>query len=129
MASRTAQTERKSPARRKSKAAPKAARASKPATAQPPETETASVESVSLRKAELIERVVAQGDLKKRDAKPAVEAALAVLGEALAAGEELILPPLGRVRITRRIDKGNAEILVARIRRSKTMQKSAENAE
>lgn len=128
MASRTTQTERKSPARRKSKAAPKAAQADS-APAQPPEAEIAAVEAASLRKAELIERAIGRCNVKKRDAKPAIEAALAVLGEALAAGEELILPPLGRVRITRRIEKENAEILIARIRRSKTMQKNAENAE
>ncbi|WP_394152990.1 HU family DNA-binding protein [Loktanella salsilacus] len=52
----------------------------------------------SIKKAAFIDRVIARGDLKKRDAKPAIEAALAELADLLAAGEELVLPPMGKIK-------------------------------
>ena len=77
------------------------------------------VEEMVLRKRELIERVMARSGIKKKDAKPTIEAMLAVLGEALAAGEMLNLQPLGRVIVKRQIDKANATVLVCRVRRRK----------
>ena len=59
-----------------------------------------------LKKAEFIDRAVERGDVKKRDAKPAIEAALAVLSEALMAGEELNLPPMGKMRVVKSKDIG-----------------------
>ena len=72
-----------------------------------------------LRKKELIERVVARSGIKKKDAKPTIEAMLAILGEALENGEVLNLRPMGKVVVKRKIDKPNANILVCRIRRPK----------
>lgn len=69
-----------------------------------------------LRKKELIDRVVERSGLKKRDAKPAVEAALAILGETLAGGQGWNLPPLGKLRLNRSEDKGNGRVIVCRIR-------------
>lgn len=57
-----------------------------------------------LRKKELIDRVVAATGARRRDAGPAVEATLAALGDALARGEALVLPPLGRMRVVKRKD-------------------------
>lgn len=71
----------------------------------------------TMRKPELIERVVLRSGIKKRDAKPAVEAALAVLGEALSEGEVLQLPPLGKLRVTRTVEQDEGEVLVCRLRR------------
>lgn len=61
-----------------------------------------------IKKPELLEAVVARTGLKKRDVKPAVEAALAVLGDALREGAEVNLPPLGKLRVvkTRALDGG-----------------------
>jgi len=72
-----------------------------------------------LRKKQLIERVVERSGIKKKDAKPAIEATLAILGEALEAGEEMNLQPFGKVMIKREIDKPNARVFVCRIRRRK----------
>jgi len=77
------------------------------------------VEAPVLRKVELIERVVARSGIKKKDAKPTIEAMLAVLGEALGNGEELNLHPMGKMKITRVIEKENATVLVTRVRRHK----------
>ena len=82
----------------------------KPCTAAP---------DLALRKKQLIERVVARSGIKKKDAKPTIEATLAILGEALEAGEEMNLQPFGKIMIKREIDKPNARVFVCRIRRRK----------
>ena len=56
---------------------------------------------VQLKKKEFFERVVERSGVRKGEAKTAVEAALAVLGEALAKGEEVNLPPLGKIKVNR----------------------------
>lgn len=90
----------------------------KTVTAKPVVTAPANEPHV-LRKKELIERVVARSGVKKKDAKPAIEAMLVVLGEALSNGEELNLHPMGKVMINRVIDKANATVIVAKVRRRK----------
>jgi nucleoid DNA-binding protein len=71
-----------------------------------------------IKKPTLIDLVVAQSGVKKKDAKPVVEAVLAVLGQALSDGKELNLQPLGKVKITRTKDTPNGQVLTARVRRS-----------
>ena len=70
-----------------------------------------------LKKAELIEAVVERAGLKKKDVKPAVDAILAFLGEAITAGRTLNLPPLGKLRVTRNEDKPNGSMTVLKLRR------------
>jgi len=70
-----------------------------------------------LRKKELIDRVVTQSGLKKKDVKPVVEATLAVLGEALSKQEPMNLQPFGKLLVNRRKQQPNAEVLITRIRR------------
>lgn len=73
-----------------------------------------------LKKADFIDRAVARADAKKRDAKPAIEAALAVLSEALMAGEELNLPPLGKMRVVKSKDIGEGvKVLTLKLRTMK----------
>lgn len=47
------------------------------------------------------------------------EAVLKVLGEALAEGQGLTLPPLGKLKINRQFEKSGDEILVLKLRRPK----------
>jgi len=54
-------------------------------------TVTPVVSEPDLRKKALIDLVVARSGTKKKDAKPVVEAMLAVLGETIGAGRELNL--------------------------------------
>jgi hypothetical protein len=49
----------------------------------------------TIKKAAFIDHVITRADLKKRDAKPAIEAPLA---EVMAAGEELVLPPMCKLK-------------------------------
>ena len=70
-----------------------------------------------LKKQELVERIVKASGAKKKDVKLIIEAALGVLGDALSAGEELNLPPLGKMKVNRTRDEGNAEVLILKLRR------------
>lgn len=80
------------------------------------ETKAPVVSKPELRKQEMIDLVVARSGLKKKDAKPVVEAALAVLGEALAEGRELNLRPMGKLKISRREEKANGTVIICRVR-------------
>ncbi|MFY9212553.1 MAG: HU family DNA-binding protein [Aestuariivita sp.] len=83
------------------------------------EVKEAVVNQPELRKKELIDLVVERSGAKKKDAKPAIEAALAILGEAMAEGRELNLRPLGKIKISRREEKANGTVIVCRIRQPK----------
>ncbi|MEJ6402386.1 HU family DNA-binding protein [Yoonia sp. 2307UL14-13] len=72
------------------------------------------------KKPHLLEQVVARTNLKKRDVKPAVEASLAVLGEALARGDEVVLPPLGKLRVVKTKDLADgAQVMTLKLRTPK----------
>lgn len=71
-----------------------------------------------MRKKELIDTVVTRSGIKKKDAKPVVEAALAVLGEALAEGRELILPPLGKVIVRKEKELPRGKMMIVKLRQS-----------
>lgn len=70
-----------------------------------------------LRKRDLIEAVVMRAGVKKRDAKPAVEAALAILGETLAQGQGLNLPELGKIKIQNSKTVDDVHVMNLRLRR------------
>jgi hypothetical protein len=70
-----------------------------------------------LRKKAFIARVIAASGAKKKDAQNVIEATLAALGAAFSAGEAVALPPLGRARVSRQIDKSGGEMLVIKLRR------------
>ncbi len=73
-----------------------------------------------VKKPEFIDRAVARTEVKKRDAKPAIEAALAVLADALEKGEELNLPPMGKLRVVKSKDIGDgAKVLTLKLRTMK----------
>jgi DNA-binding protein HU-alpha len=97
----------------------------KPAAVKAPvaEVQTSSTEievkAPELKKKELIERVVLKSGLKRRDVKPAVEAMLEVLGDALAGGEDLNLQPMGKFMVKRTKEMPNAKVLTVRIRQPK----------
>jgi DNA-binding protein HU-alpha len=72
-----------------------------------------------LKKPELIDRVIAETGMKKKDVKPVVESMLNVLGLGLANGEEMNLPPLGKVMINRTKEVTNAKVFVTKVRQPK----------
>lgn len=78
-----------------------------------PDPENARV----LQKRQLMAHVVRRTGLRSGDVRPVVEATLAELGNAIASGMTLALPPLGRGRVSRRLDASGAEIITLRLRR------------
>jgi nucleoid DNA-binding protein len=86
--------------------------ASKPVVAEP-----------DLKKKELIDQVVERSGIKKKDAKPVVEAMLAVLGETIADGRELNLAPLGKLRINRVKEANNGRVIICKLRQPKPVAK------
>lgn len=70
----------------------------------------------ALRKKALLDAVVMRSGIKRKYAKPAIEAVLAVLGETLAEGREVNLPDLGKIKVTRTKKMSNGQVLFSRIR-------------
>ncbi len=70
----------------------------------------------SLKKKELIDRVMAATGGKKKDVKEVVEATLAVLGAALQSGEGLNLPPFGKARIAKTKGEGTSSAMTVKLR-------------
>ena len=83
-------------------------------------TEAAVVAGPTVKKVELIDRIVERSGLKKKDVKPVVEAALAELGEAIAKGEELNLPPFGKLKVNRSKELAGANVYICKVRRPKS---------
>lgn len=80
---------------------------------------TPVVTEADMKKPELVDMVVERTGLKKKDVKPAIEAALAILGETISRGRELNMQPLGKLRINRTQEKSNGRIIVCKLRQPK----------
>jgi len=76
------------------------------------------VAEADLKKRELIDLAVERSGIKKKDAKPVVEALLAILGETLSSGRELNLQPFGKLRINRVEEKSNGRVIICKLRQS-----------
>ena len=74
----------------------------------------------TLRKGDLIAQVAAETGQRRRDVKPIVEATLSALGAALEGADALNMPPLGKVDVRRREEKGKVTVVTCRVRRPKT---------
>ena len=114
-----AKTTKTTTTKRKTNAAPKPAAA--PVAEQPAVV-------VSMGKRQLIDKVVEASGIKKKAAKPVIEAVLKELGDALSRGETLNLQPFGKAIVKNTKDLANAEIVEMRLRRSKLAIKAAEGA-
>lgn len=76
--------------------------------------------NLEMKKKELIDKVVLRSGIKKKDAKPVVEAMLAILGETLGEGRELNLQPLGKMKINRMKQVAQNRIIICKLRQSMT---------
>ncbi len=82
-----------------------------------PDEKQARVIAPQLKKKELVARVVAALDGKKKGGvKEIVEATLAAMGEALQKGESLNIPPFGRARVARQKGEGADQMTTVRLR-------------
>lgn len=82
-----------------------------------------------VKKKELVDRVAARAGLSRNAARPVVEATLAELGAALAAGKDMNLPPFGKFRVVREKDTATGRTFVVRIRQLGNMGTAAENGD
>lgn len=108
----------------------KAARAPKAPKAATASTAGGASSPGVLKLRDLIERASDASGLSRKETRPVVEALLVTLGDALAAGDTLVLPPLGRVRVSRSKDLDNGTTLTIKLRRvrtHKTVLRSAED--
>ncbi len=90
----------------------------KPAGAGPTlvEAPRAVIVGPVMRKKELIDTVVERSGIKKKDAKPVIEAMLDVLGEALADNRELNLLPMGKIKVINEKDLSNGKLMRVKVR-------------
>lgn len=121
---KAATTKRKTTARRSSAAA-KAADATgaqgkvegtQPSTVPAAGSKTAA--TPVMRRAQLVDLAAERSGLRKNQIKSVLDAILPVIGEALARGETVNLPGLGKVSVQRMKDKGDAKVVIARIRQN-----------
>ncbi|MBE1292623.1 MAG: DNA-binding protein [Rhodobacteraceae bacterium] len=80
-----------------------------------------------MRKKDLIEAAVARAGVKKRDAKPAIEAALAIIGETLVDGRGLNMPGLGKLKVQHSKDLEGVQVVNLRLRRKTTEVEESDN--
>ncbi len=90
---------------------------------------TPSVSAPELKKKDLIDAVVERSGVKKKFAKPAIEAMMAIMGEALAEGREMNLQPLGKIKINRIKAVNNGKVVMTRIRQSDQALEAASEEE
>lgn len=77
------------------------------------ETTAPDARAATVKLKDLIDSVASATGGKKADVKATVEATLAALGEALAIGKSLAVPPLGKLRVVK--NKGPALTLKLRL--------------
>ena len=96
---------------------PKAAQSMVDASSMAVSSPAAEPSSV-LKMKDLLDKVVAASGAKKADARGIIEATLAALGDALSNGDTLILPPLGRAKVSRAAEAGSGKAMTIKLRRS-----------
>ncbi|TKD13797.1 HU family DNA-binding protein [Rhodobacter capsulatus] len=110
-----------------------AAKAAQPVPVPVPEETAAEAAPVAVRvqvkKKDFVERVVLRSGAKKPVVRDLTEAVLAVLGEALAKGETLVLPPLGKISVARTVDKTGGDILHVKLRQMAAPEDAKKNAD
>jgi|Deesub1362A_J573_1020465.scaffolds.fasta_scaffold50311_1 hypothetical protein len=112
-------TRRKAPRGGTEKAAEVAIEPTEDAAAPAEEGAVQPAQKPAVTKRDLVARVAELAGVKRRVARPVVEAVLAELGNALSRGEELNLRPLGRASVNRVREGTKAEVLIVKLRRAR----------
>jgi nucleoid DNA-binding protein len=84
-----------------------------------PVTESEAEEEPQYKKRDLMQAVIARSAVKRSDIREVTELVLDEIGNALQAGRELNLAPLGKLSIKRRNEGSNGDVLVTRIKLTK----------
>ena len=80
-------------------------------------TATPEAKAPTVRRKEMVERIVATTGKKPNEIKSVLDGVLAELGKALSAGESLNLFPLGKITVNRQKKFDDREIIVCKVRR------------
>ena len=102
---------------KQAKAAPSATNTPAKATA-PASVPEMTVSKPAMRKSELVDLIVTRSGLKKKDVKPVLEATLAVMGEVLADGREMNLPPFAKLKVQKQKMVNGSQVTIAKLRRN-----------
>ncbi|WP_103333204.1 HU family DNA-binding protein [Pseudotabrizicola formosa] len=86
----------------------------------PPATDSKDARGAALRLRELVSRVTETTGGKKKGVKDIVEATLSALGDALAKGQELNLPGVGKVRVAKSVDREGRSMMTLKVRSAGT---------
>lgn len=70
-------------------------------------------------KKDLIDRVIARSGVKPRYVRPVIDALLLELGDMLEEAETLQLQPLGTLKVQRRKDVDDGEVIITKVKRKK----------
>jgi len=84
--------------------------------------------SLVVRKKDFVERVALVAGVKKGKVREITDAVLQVLGEALANGESLAVPPLGKLRVTKQVGK-DGDLLQIKLKRIEAGGKKGEKTD
>ena len=127
MAKSPTTTSKDKPAKTKASVAKSAAaKAAKPTVVAASAVDVPVPEVVTeLGKKDFLDRVANASGVKRGTAKKVVDAVLMELGDTLQRGENVNLPPLGKLSINRMKEAPNAHVMIAKIRRSKAMVEAA----
>lgn len=68
------------------------------------------------KRRDLFARLVEQGNIKPKLARDVAELVLAEIAAALARGEDVNLPPLGKIKVQKRKMQGTSEVLTLKLR-------------
>lgn len=71
---------------------------------------------IELSKSDLVDRLMRQSDMKKGDARRALDATLLVLHEAISEGADISAAPLGKIKVARQKETNNGTLAVCRIK-------------
>ncbi|MEM7471024.1 MAG: HU family DNA-binding protein [Pseudomonadota bacterium] len=94
----------------------------RPAVIKSPELPVAAAPEAAtgeVNKRELVERLMAETGMKKGQARGALEAVLGTLGQVLSEGKHISAAPLGKVKLVRKKDTPNGELVVLRVKLKK----------
>ncbi len=119
-ARRTTTAKAKAPAtgaKPKTVTAPPAPKASQPAKVVAAPAPLASVVAPRAKRVDLLDAVAERSAMKRADVKLAMDLVLDEMGKLLDAGDEIVLPPLGKLTVKKRIARDGGDMLTVKLKR------------
>lgn len=80
--------------------------------------EVAAPDDERLRRGDLIDAIAKRVSLKRSEAKMVFDVVLDEIGKALDGNDEIVVPPLGKLMVKKRMEKPNGAILTVKLKRA-----------